>query len=88
MSAPDPEIEVKGPVIDDETEARMYTARLEGRETTFSLIPVGSGDGDERWVMHVGTDVAVPTDPGFEAFDSPESAFDAGVRASKEQLLG
>ncbi|MGH2448660.1 MAG: hypothetical protein ACRDFS_08680 [Chloroflexota bacterium] len=77
------EPDVKGPIIDQESGVRTYIVQAGGREVTFGVTAVPGEDGVERWTMRLGADRVVPGDYGEEPYDSPEAAYEAGMRAAR-----
>ncbi|HZU13209.1 MAG TPA: hypothetical protein VFB58_10260 [Chloroflexota bacterium] len=78
-------VEVSGPVIDDETGMRAYTVRAGGDEVEFGIVPIDEG-GVTLWLVRPGASMAFPNDPGVEPYDTPEDAYEAGMRASRAAL--
>lgn len=79
--------EYDDPVVDSEMGSRHYTVRRLGREVTFAIHPVDGPDGESGWVMKLGADrVISPGTPDFEPYDTPEEAYEAGLRAAREAL--
>lgn len=78
-------LEVEGPVVDEETGMRAYTVRSGRNQTDFGIVPVDE-DGVTRWLVRPGAAIAFPSDPGFVLYTTPEEAYEAGLRASRSAL--
>lgn len=80
------DIDVRGPIVDEETGVRSFTLTAGNKIVNFGVAPQPSEDGITRWVMRFGSDWVLPGDFSDEPYDSLEEAFDAGLRAGQEAL--
>lgn len=78
------DLQVEGPVIDEETGVHSYLVRGPGGEVSFGVIPEPSPDGVTNWVMRLGSDQYVMGEFSFEPYESPQEAFAAGMRAVRQ----
>lgn len=82
------DLQVEGPIVDEETGVRNYTVSHGDRQMSFGIAPQPSAEGVAQWVMLPGSERVVGGEHGTEPYDDPEEAFMAGLRAAREALQG
>jgi len=81
-------ITVRGPITDVEMGTQTYVVERGPMEVTFGVRPVETEDGAGGWVMLLGGERVESGDHSIEPYDTAEEAYEAGMRASREILLG